>query len=229
MVKDNYYSDVFARNYDRITSSGYYDYNKEVRKFKKIVKGKHLLELGIGTGCLAELLIVEGYIIEGIEPSTPMIKELEKKGLPIKVYQQDASSFDTGKKYDAILSHGSVPMAVMREDGVFFDTYVIEKEGSISQMKRIFEHLKDGGHFLCGIQPGKNDNIEIGDFYKNRSVIENDIITKTHFFREGGGWSWQTVTARVWPEEDFIQIAEKSGLEVLGLNSSKTWYVFHKP
>ena len=50
MKTKNYYKDVFARNYDRFTTSGYYDYTKEVEEFKKIVKGKEILELGCGVG-----------------------------------------------------------------------------------------------------------------------------------------------------------------------------------
>lgn len=57
MEKSNYYNRIFARNYDRFANEGYYDYTKEVEEFKKIVTGKEILELGIGTGNLAQLLI----------------------------------------------------------------------------------------------------------------------------------------------------------------------------
>jgi len=228
MKTRNYYKDVFAHNYDRFTTSGYYHYTKEVKEFRKIVKGKDLLELGIGTGCLAELFVKAGYNVEGIEPSEPMIIELMKKNLPIKVYKQDASRLETGKKYDAIFSHGAIPMAVTRKEGIFFDTYIVDKDDFSEAMKRSYSHLKGKGYFMCGVQSGKNDNILVGDFYRNESHIERDILVKTHYFREGTKWVSETVTARIWPEKHFTELMEGKGFNTKGMNKSKTWYIFKK-
>lgn len=227
MSKRNYYNEVFTRNYDKVTTSGYYDYEKEVEGFKEIVKGKQILELGIGTGCLAELLVREGYEIEGIEPSEPMIKEFKKKNLPIKVYKQDASELNTGKKYFAIFSHGALPMAVLRNK-IEFDFYILEINDLKSMFQRTYEHLKHRGLYLCGVQPGENDNIKIGDFYKNEIKRQGDIITKTHYFKEEDKWVSQTVKHKVLDEKELVEMMEKIGFKTIGLNNSKTWYVFEK-
>lgn len=228
MDKENYYNEFFSRNYDRFTKSGYYDYRKEVKEFKKIVKGKEILELGIGTGCLAELFIKEGYIIEGIEPSEPMIGELKKKNLPVKVYKQDASELNIDKKYDAIFSYGTSPQVILRKEGIFFDTYIIDEEGFLRAMEKSYEHLEEDGYFLCGVQSGAQDSTSISDFYKNESSINGDILTKTHYFKEENEWVSQTVTARMWKEKDYINLMEKIGFKVIGFNESKTWFVFKK-
>jgi SAM-dependent methyltransferase len=228
MSKNNYYNEIIARNYDKVTTSGYYDYEKLVKEFKKIVKGRLLLELGIGTGCLAEVLIKNGYIVEGIEPSEAMIQQLKKKNLPIKVYKQDGVQLNTGKKYDALYSSGAIPMTLLREKGIFFDTYIIDKEEFHETMKKSYEHLKENGFFMTGAQAGETDNVSIGNFYRNESKYDGDIIIKTHFFKEGNKWLPQTLRARMWPEKDFIGMMEKIGFKTIGLNGSKTWYVFKK-
>ena len=228
MGKENYYNEIFARNYDRFTRPGYYNYRKEAAEFKKIIKGKEILELGIGTGCLAELLIKKGYSVEGAEPSDPMIKELKKKNLPVKVYKQDASELNIDKKYDAIFSHGTAPQVVLRKDGVFFDTYIVDNKDFAKAMKKTYEHLKKGGYFLCGVQSGTSDKTSVGDFYRSESSVEGDILTKTHFFRERNKWVSQTVTARMWREKDYINLMKKIGFKVVGFNKSKTWFVFKK-
>jgi len=226
MNKENYYNEIFARNYDKFTKFGYYDYRKEAEDFKKIVRGKDILELGIGTGCLAELLIKEGYNIDGIEPSEPMIQELKKKNLPIKVYKQDASELNLKKKYDAIFSYGTSPQVILRKDGIYFDTYIIDKEDFAKAMKKCHEHLKEGGYFLCGVQAGSKDSTSIGDFYKSESSVKEDILTKTHYFKEGNSWVSQTVTVRMWKEKDYFALMEKVGFKVIGFNNSKNWFIF---
>lgn len=229
MSKKNYYNEIFSRNYEKWTTSGYYNYRKEAEDFKKIVKGKDILELGIGTGCLAELLVKDGYNIDGIEPSKAMIQELKKKNLLIKIYKQDAADLNINKKYDAIISFGTAPQVILRKEGVFFDTYIIGKEDFSEAMKKSYDHLKEGGYFLCGVQSGTQDNASIGDFYKSESSVKGDILTKTHYFKEGNGWVFQqTVTTRMWKNKDYINLMKEIGFKVFGFNSTKTWFVFKK-
>ncbi len=224
----NYYNEVFARNYDRLTTNGYYDYSVKANEFNKSVEGNNILEIGIGTGILAKEILNLGFNVEGIEPSQDMINILEEKDLPIKVYKQDASEFNTGKQYDAIFSHGTAPQCILREEVVCFDTHVTNNEDFKNAMKNVFKHLKLGGLFLCGVQSSKSDNISVGDFYKNESTREKDLLTKTHRFREGEEWVSQTVTAKIWPEHEYVKMMESIGFKKLGHNKNKTWYVFKK-
>ncbi len=157
-----------------------------------------------------------------------MVRELRKKNLPIKVYMQDASELETGKKYDAIFSHGAIPMAVTRKEGLFFDTYVVDKDDFSEAMGRSHSHLKRNGYFMCGVQSGENDNTSVGDFYRNESHTESDMLIKTHYFREGGEWFSETVSARIWTEAQFVKLMEGKGFITKGLNKSNTWYVFKK-
>ena len=228
MNEINYYNKIFARNYDIFMKSGYYDYKKLVMEFKIIVKGKELLELGIGTGGLAEEMIKQGYTVEGIEPSEHMIEQLKNKNIPIKIYKQDSANINTGKKYDAIYSIGATPFTVLRKSGIFFDTYVIDKKEFFNTMIKSYEHLREGGFFMCGVQEEDNDNASIEDIYKNKSVFEGDIIIKTHYFKEGNKWFSQIVKARIWTEKEFVNTMEDIGFKTIGLNDSKTWYVFQK-
>lgn len=157
-----------------------------------------------------------------------MIDELNKKNLPIKVYQQDTCKLNTGKKYDAIFSHGTAPMTILRDNDVYFDTYVVDKNNFFTAIKRSYNHLKEGGFFLCGVQIGARDSTTIGDFYRSESSVEDDILIKTHFFKDGDEWISQTVTARMWKEKDYINLMRKIGFRVIGLNESKTWFIFKK-
>jgi len=226
--KENYYNEPFARNYDKFTKGRYYDYAHMAKDFKEIVNGKSILELGIGTGCLAEEMIKQSYIVEGIEPSQPMISELERKNLPIKIYKQDVVELNTGKKYDAIYSLGAVPLTIFRKNGLFFDTYVLKKENFQKAMTKVYEHLKNRGYFMCSTQEGSTDSTEVGDFYKSKSVFFDDLIAKTHQFKDKDKWTSQIVRARMWRERDFTKMMEQIGFNTIGLSNNKTWYVFRK-
>ena len=229
MSEENYYDEVFARNYDIFTQGGYYDYKQEADDLAELVGGKSLLEVGIGTGGLAKLLLEKGFEIEGVEPSQAMIDELEKKNLGITVHKQGASQLDTGKQYDAIYSHAGIPVAVNREGGLCFDSHILDKEEFEQAMRRAFEHLKKGGKFLCAVQSGKTDNTSLGGFYRNESRVEGDLFTKTHHFKEGEKWVSTTVNARVWPEHEYVGMMESVGFKKVGHNKNKTWYAFEKP
>lgn len=223
MSGTNYYNEDFAEYYNDWTKNRYYNYKQLAEEFSKTVKGKELLELGIGTGCLAEELIKLNYKIEGVEPSVFMIKKLNEKKLGIKVYKQDACELNTGKKYDAIFSLGAIPGCILRKIGIFFDTYIVDKNQFKQTMKKSYEHLNSNGYYMIGAQEGAHNSTKIKDIYWNESKIMGNILIKTHHYKtKTKEWKSEILTTYMWPEKEFIEMMEEVGFKTIGLNKSKT-------
>ncbi|NEO51901.1 MAG: class I SAM-dependent methyltransferase [Okeania sp. SIO3B5] len=105
----NKYDDI-AQYYDLLMESGYYDYPKESQSLDSILKGrKKLLEIGVGTGLLAEKLLEldSSYEITGIDFSPAMLERGKARlGNRVKVVEGNVLSMELQESFDGIYSHG---------------------------------------------------------------------------------------------------------------------------
>jgi len=89
-MPENTYDQDISQCYDAIVNAGYYDYNAVADSIVEVLSHRRkVLELGIGTGLLAEKLIERGLDISGFDFSTSML-EIAVKGLGsnIKLFKQ---------------------------------------------------------------------------------------------------------------------------------------------
>ncbi|MBI1756929.1 MAG: class I SAM-dependent methyltransferase [Fimbriimonas ginsengisoli] len=104
------------------------------------VHPKTILDVACGTGSMAELLAREGFQVEGIDVSAPMIaqarRKAKRKRLPLQYHVADAAEFDLGKRFDAAFS--------------YFDSLnnIVEPERLQEAFRRIARHLSPGGSFI---------------------------------------------------------------------------------
>jgi len=95
------YRKEFAELYD----AEYADFKEDILFWKKIIAGKKILEIGIGTGRIAIPLAKAGYQIVGVERSLDMLKILqrkiaEQKIKTIRAVQGDMRNYDLQEKFD---------------------------------------------------------------------------------------------------------------------------------
>jgi cyclopropane fatty-acyl-phospholipid synthase-like methyltransferase len=172
----------------------YCDYNEwakivdeNVLEFK--IEGRDLLDLGCGTGEIL-LYLQQKYQCTGIDISEEMLKVAQKKlkGNNIPLYCGDMRNFDTGKKYDVIIS--------------FFDT--ITHLTSIEELKENFKSvanaLKERGLYIFDVVDRKfMEEMFPGDVFvdqrKNITTIWEhdfdegiDYIDATYFVKNKNGY-----------------------------------------
>jgi len=153
---------------DYTNLSKYYDYlqrdmNYQVwvdwvvkQNFKKDIS---ILEIGCGTGTVANELTKLGYTVDAFDYSDEMIRQAKLKNSNINFYQDDITTFKVDKKYDLILC--------------FMDTlnYIVEEKDIKSSFKNVYNALNDGGIFLFDIH--QLDNFDNFDGYLETGYIED--------------------------------------------------------
>ena len=101
---------------------------------------KSLLDIGCGTGTMAQLLAKEGFEVTGIDASPRMIGEAKRKAARSKLgpqfHEADATRFELGRRFDAALS--------------YFDTLnnILEGARLQSALACVARHLEPGGSFI---------------------------------------------------------------------------------
>jgi len=102
------------------------------------IKCGSILELGVGTGRHAGLLIKKGYEVTGLDKSSEMLKQartIEK----LKLHHGDARSFDLKKRFDAVLSLFHVM------------SYQSSNKDVVDTLECINQHLSINGIFIFDI------------------------------------------------------------------------------
>lgn len=104
------------------------------------VRPKKLLDVCCGTGTMCEMLLREGFSIDGFDLSGAMIEEARRKAarknLDIRYEVADAAEFDMGTQYEAALS--------------FFDSLnnILDPNRLQMAFDRVSAHLPVGGSFI---------------------------------------------------------------------------------
>ena len=155
--------------------------DKKVKNFVKWVssifgenfdywKGKNVLELGCGTGELANGLALCGanvYAIDFSSSSIKKAKELSKKlGTKVKFEEKNILEFKSEKKYDIVIALGSLHHTINAKKGFENGINCLKKDGLIviglyNKYSRFRQRVR---RLILGIFCGKNieKRIEIG-------------------------------------------------------------------
>ncbi|MDY7003718.1 MAG: class I SAM-dependent methyltransferase [Cyanobacteriota bacterium] len=196
----NKYDDI-AQYYDLLMESGYYDYQKAAQSIDSILKGrKKLLEIGVGTGLLAEKLLEldPSYEITGIDFTPSMLDRSKARlGNRAKVVEGNVLSMDLQESFDGIYSHGG-PVGVSRVDNDYhLYSFLPNFEDTVKILDNIARHLVDEGLFVLNIQAEEIDadgdrDIGNGIVYaqqKHLSFLENQEMyfwEKDYIFKKEG-------------------------------------------
>jgi len=99
-----------------------------------------ILDVACGTGNVSELLADLGYEVVGVDISPGMIEGAKAKHGKVEYHVQDMAELDLeGRKFDLAIS--------------LFDSlnYVTDPERLAQAIKRVGEHLVDGGYFIFDV------------------------------------------------------------------------------
>lgn len=128
------YGEAWSRDYDRLYESRD-DPAVVVAALGRLLAGRSLLELGIGTGRLAIPLHDAGWRVAGVEASSAMVDELRRRTgeRNIEVHPGDIRSFSIEERFDVVL--------------IAFSTLFLlpDQQSQLECLSHAVAHLVDGG------------------------------------------------------------------------------------
>lgn len=137
----------------------------ELRRYMKLIKGKEVLDLGIGQGQNSIFLSNFGYQITGVDFSKKSLETASENCPNLNLVQDDIRNFNIEKdKYDLILSSNVL--------------HFLHKDDSYEIIENIKSNLKTNG--LAYISVLSTDDPSL-DFRKNNPdfcELENNIFHK---------------------------------------------------
>ena len=117
-------------------------YGEDVIDILNPQPGEEILDLGCGTGDLAQLITDRGARVTGIDSSKEMIDAAREKYPWINFDIQSATDFSFNKKFDAVFSNAALH-------------WILEKEKVV---KQVYQCLKPKGRFVAEL--GGKGNVE---------------------------------------------------------------------
>jgi SAM-dependent methyltransferase len=196
----NKYDDI-AHYYDLLMQSGYYDYTTCSRSLNSILKDrKKILEIGVGTGLLAEQMLDRNpqYEITGIDFSPRMLDQCQTRlGNRVKVVEGNVLSMDLQESFDGVYSQGG-PVGVNRVGNDYHLCSLVPNfEDTLKMLKNIGSHVVERGLLALSIQGEKTNadgEKEIGEGIvyeqqKHLSFLENQemyVWEKDYIFKKEG-------------------------------------------
>lgn len=189
-------------------------------------KPKRILDVCCGTGTVAELLIEEGFEVEGFDLSAQMIAAAREKAQHLlsntRYEVADAATFEMGRTYESAYS--------------FFDSlnYITDPEQLQSALLRVYHHLEPGGSFVFDMNTAyafeqkmftqrklsKNAPIRY-DWHGDWSVESGLIRVEMKFWANDREFS-ETHLQRAYSEAEMRQMLARAGFEEIEIFHSYT-------
>ncbi len=128
--------------------------------------GTHILELGCGSGYLAQQLNIRGYKVTGIDASQGLLNYARKNAPETEFILNDIRQFDSPPIFDAALANDVLH-------------FIQNNEDLKTVFKNVYAALKDGGIFVFNIpitdwlhEAAQNNNFNIININDECSLIE---------------------------------------------------------
>lgn len=192
MPKLKLYSDL-AEIYDQLYLN-IFDYKEDAEFVDSVLKKykiKAFLELGCGSGHLANLLVKKGYKITGIDLHEEMLQIARMRLPEVEFIQQDIRSLKLNRKFDAIIAMGRM------------FTYMTTNQDVESSIRSIASCLNPNGIFLF-------DNFSavhfVKNFQENMEIIHEAEIGKRKIKRiSKNAWNLKHGVTFNWHAKYFIE------------------------
>lgn len=151
IVKDNWNADLYDGNHSFVSRLG-----SDLLEMLSPVKGENILDVGCGTGDLANKIYQQGANVIGVDKSENMVRQASNKYPNIKFIAKDILEFEYHNQFDAVFSNATLHWVKHPKEA----------------LQSIYNSLKPGGRFVAEFG-GKN----------NVQAITNEMI---HQIREAG-------------------------------------------
>ncbi len=232
-MSENVYNPEISQWYDTLMEAGYNpsDHKAAAEAIVKVLGSRRkVLELGIGTGLLAEQLAEIGIDLSGFDFSESMLeKAAARLGNRVQLYQQDVTNLNLPETYEAAISHGGVWVAI---NGGFLDSHITGYQKNLLGLTKIAQHLDQKGLLILNIGPEQRDlTMKLADEaeYSQKVSFKEGTYEKDYFVKKNGEVvaSQHCVYARFNPEEA-ARLMDEAGFTSRGRDRSDSFVILQK-
>ncbi|NER37657.1 MAG: class I SAM-dependent methyltransferase [Oscillatoria sp. SIO1A7] len=219
--------------YDLCVTSGYYDYEGLAREAHSIVgDGREVLELGVGTGLLAEKYVEIDPKSEftGVDFSPSMLEIAKKRlGGKAKLIEADVVTMNLNATFDAAISNGGVWVSYDCGDRWEVGSLIPNVEANLPGLVNVAGHLREGGLLLLNVQnPHDNFDKELTSEVVYSQSVEDlvetadyRIVKKNYMFKKDEEILAQEQHKITLFNQDAYQVMfEKAGFDFEEISSS---------
>ena len=226
-----------AEYYDVLMTNGYYDYDELTRDLMQILgERKQILELGVGTGLVAEGLLKQNpnLLLTGLDNTESMLAQAkERLGDKIQYQLQDVTTLSLDQKFEASFSVGGCWYFIDAGDRLEFCSHIDDRKTCEESLRRVIQHLQPGGVLSLALQGTHNDYSKpLTDslIYSQAIHDEGDgLFTKQYTFTENNNVvAEQFYRYLVISESEIHSFFEELGCEPLGLNPTRKFFSYQK-
>lgn len=248
MEKQKDYSDVqdgnnnlntyegIAEYYDTLMTNGYYDYGVIASALDKQIAGKRVvLELGVGTGLLAEKLLElnSDYKITGVDNTEAMLEQAkERLGDKVSYTMQDITALKLDQTYEAAFSVGGCWYFIDTGDSLEFCSHIDDPIMSKQGLQRVVQHLEPGGLLafsLQGIHSNYEKELSDGLVYSQSVTKEDGGFLKLYEFKKGNEVvASQRYRYATMKKEKSDALFQSLDCEPVGLDDGRKFFVYRK-
>jgi Methyltransferase domain len=212
----DHFAGRIAEDYDRDLPTSFSPeiLDPAVNKLAELADGGPCLEFAIGTGRVALPLRAKGLVVDGIEYSPDMVKQLRKKpgGKDITVEIGDMSAVEMGRQYQLVF--------------LVFNTIMnlTSQKQQVQCFQNASKHLLSGGKFVVEVMVPDLRRFPPGAIAVPCDVSEHHLCFDTYAIAEQKLWSHHVTTGKdgvvikhvdpfryVWPAELDL-MAELAGM-----------------
>lgn len=174
-------TDLYDKNHDFVSK-----YGEELLTLLAPRAGEHILDIGCGTGDLAEAINRSGASVTGIDNAEEMILRAREKYPHIHFDVKSADDFSYTTRFDAVFSNATLHWVLNYEQAV----------------KSIHTALKENGRFVAEF--GAKDNVN------NIITALKNALSKKHFHSLAAKQVWYFPSLA-----QYASVLEKYGFRVL--------------
>ena len=233
--EENHYTS-FAEFYDDIMLAGYYDYDQQIADLSTIIPaGCNILEIGVGTGLLAEKLVEQGYKVAGIDHTAEMIELAQKRlGNSVDLYTADVTRMQLPGSYDCVISNGGVWYGVVdQETGEYrYCGHLTNPEDIAASIKAVCDHLGPNGRLVLSTQDiHRNRSLDLPGGGKYTQVITSvggNTIQKDYIKTTAAGEQTETLFLTYIDRDVFEGEMAKHGFTIQPVTPETKYIVFER-
>ncbi len=236
----NQYTNI-TEYYDLWVTSGYYDYQIMAEEANSIIgNSRNILELGVGTGLLAQkyLEIDPSCEFTGVDYTASMLEIAESRvGNKVKLIEADAVTMNLNQKFEVAISNGGVWGILDLGDHWEFGGHVPGIAANRQGLANLAQHLQEGALLLLHLQkPHKTyDKLLKGGIIYSQSIeeIEDTLdyhtLLKSYFFKQDEEiLAQEQITITCFKPETSKKLLSEAGFELQGISKGEKFAIYQK-
>jgi len=238
----NQYTNI-TEYYDLWVTSGYYDYQIMAKDANLTIgDGRKILELGVGTGLLAQKYLEVDPTCEftGIDFTASLLEIAQQRlGKKANLIEADAVTMNLNQKYDAAISNGGVwgVLDLGDQDQWEFGGHVSGVANNLQGLKNLSAHLKKDGLLLLHLQKPHNDYDKLladGITYsqsvqKIEETLDYRTLQKNYFFkRDQEILAQEQITITCFKADTSQRILSEAGFHLQGTSKNDKFAIYQK-